>query len=236
MPDQHKNFAYSTVATAPSPATSGTSLTVAAGHGARFPAVPFNATVWPAGAQPTVDNAEIIRVTAIATDTFTIVRAQEGTTARAVVVGDQVAATITKKTMDDIEAIFAAWTAYSVVWTALTTNPVIGNGVLTGRFLRMGKTVFCAVLLQPGSTTTFGTGEWRFTLPSEAKGVEYIGTAYSLDAGTAHHDGIARVTDLTPAPSKAGVYESGAGAYQSNVPFVWTNGDTLLFSFTYEEA
>jgi len=63
MADVHKNFAYSTVATAPSPASSGTSLVVQAGDGAKFPTVPFNATVWPAGLQPLTTNAEIVRVT-----------------------------------------------------------------------------------------------------------------------------------------------------------------------------
>lgn len=103
MADAHKNLAYSTVATAPSPAASGTSLVVATGHGTRFPAVPFNATIWPASTVPDPSNAEIVRVTDISTDTLTITRAQEGTSARTVVVGDQIAATITKKTLDDIE-------------------------------------------------------------------------------------------------------------------------------------
>ena len=50
--DAHKNLAISTVVTAPTPATSGTTLTVTAGEGARFPAPPFNATVWPSTAMP----------------------------------------------------------------------------------------------------------------------------------------------------------------------------------------
>jgi hypothetical protein len=104
MADAHKNFAYSTVATAPSPATSGTSLVVAAGQGSRFPAVPFNATIWPINAQPTSTNAEIVRVTNISTDTFTITRTQESTSARTVVVGDQIAADVTAKTLTDIES------------------------------------------------------------------------------------------------------------------------------------
>lgn len=101
--DAHKNFAYSTVATAPSPATSGTTLVVASGQGALFPAVPFNATVWPTGAQPTAATAEIVRVTGISSDTLTIVRAQEGSSARTVIVGDQISATITAKTITDAE-------------------------------------------------------------------------------------------------------------------------------------
>lgn len=103
MPDAHKNLAYSTVATAPSPASSGTSLVVASGHGTRFPAVPFNATIWPTASIPDPSNAEIVRVTAISTDTLTITRAQESTSARTVIVGDQIAATITAKTLTDVE-------------------------------------------------------------------------------------------------------------------------------------
>jgi hypothetical protein len=104
--DAHKNFSYSLVATAPSPAASGTSLVVTGGDGAKFPAVPFNATIWITGAQPLTTNAEIVRVTAISTDTFTIVRAQEGSSARTIVVGDQIAATITKQTLNDAENDF----------------------------------------------------------------------------------------------------------------------------------
>lgn len=103
MADAHKNFAVSLVATAPVPASSGTSLVVTAADGAKFPAVPFNVTIWPTAVQPTTTNAEIATVTAIATDTLTIVRAQEGTAARTVVIGDQIAATVTDKTLTDVE-------------------------------------------------------------------------------------------------------------------------------------
>src|SRR5690349_9215952 len=112
-PDPHKNFAYSTIATAPTPATSGTSLVVQSGDGVLFPAVSFNATVWPAGTQPTAANAEIVRVTNISTDTFTITRTQEGTNARSIGVGDQIAATVTAKTFTDVEnSYLGSWTPY----------------------------------------------------------------------------------------------------------------------------
>jgi len=112
MADQHKNFAYSTIATAPSPATSGTSLVVAAGTGTLFPTPPFNATIWPTGVQPTSFNAEIVRVTAISTDTLTITREQEGSSCRAVLVGDQIAASITVKTLTDVENPVASWSPF----------------------------------------------------------------------------------------------------------------------------
>lgn len=103
--DAHKNFALSSIATAPSPATTGTSLVVTGGTGANFPAVPFNAVIWPTGAKPTSANAEIVRVTNIATDTFTIVRQQEGTSARTVIIGDQIMDASTAKVFQDIEAL-----------------------------------------------------------------------------------------------------------------------------------
>jgi hypothetical protein len=100
--DQYQNFAYSTIAVAPSPPTSGLSLTVAAGHGVRFPTPPFNAVVCAAGVLPVVTNAEIVRVTARATDTLTIQRTQEGSSVRAIQLGDQCFAAITKKVLDDL--------------------------------------------------------------------------------------------------------------------------------------
>lgn len=102
--DAHANLAVSTVATAPSPATSGTSLVVESGHGSRFPTAPFNITIWATGETPDPTNAEIARVTNVSTNTLTITRAQEGTSARTVVVGDEVALTITNKTFTDIES------------------------------------------------------------------------------------------------------------------------------------
>lgn len=105
MPDQHANFATSLVATAPSPATSGASLVVTTGEGSRYAAPPFNASVGPANTVLTPANSEIVRVTARSTDTLTITRAQEGSSARSIVVGDQVFAGATAKTFTDIENI-----------------------------------------------------------------------------------------------------------------------------------
>lgn len=67
-------FQYATIATAPSPAATGTSLTLSSGGGALMPSAPFNLVVWSAGQLPDETNAEVVRVTAIATDTLTITR------------------------------------------------------------------------------------------------------------------------------------------------------------------
>jgi hypothetical protein len=100
--DLHANLAHSTLASAPD-GTSGTSLTVGTGHGARFPAAPFNVLIWPADTNPLYTNAEIVRVTNKATDTFTVTRAQEGTSARTFSANDNIALTVTKKMLNDAE-------------------------------------------------------------------------------------------------------------------------------------
>lgn len=99
--DAHKNFAVSTVVTPPTPATTGVTLTVS--DGTVYPAVPFNGTVYPLNTNPTKANSEIVRVTNIVGNTLTITRIQEASTARSIIVTDQLAATITAKTLTDIE-------------------------------------------------------------------------------------------------------------------------------------
>lgn len=123
--DGHNNFGVSTVLTPPSPATSGTSIVLAAGEGARFTATPpYNCTVCPIGVDPTSANAEIIRVTARVTDTLTILRAQEGTAARTIVVGDRVALALTSKMLTDIAAEIALKAALaSPALTGVPTAP-----------------------------------------------------------------------------------------------------------------
>lgn len=101
MFDNRGNFLETTVATAPAPATSGTTITLTADLGV---AAPFNAVVCPAGVNPTAANAEIIRCTARTGASWTtIVRAQEGSSARTIVVGDRIFISPTKKVFDDIE-------------------------------------------------------------------------------------------------------------------------------------
>lgn len=99
-----KNFAYGSVATAPSPATSGTSLVLQSGEGALFPtSYPYNIVVWATGDNPDSANAEIVTVTNKSTDTLTIVRAREGTSARTIVTGDQVMLAVTAEMLRRLE-------------------------------------------------------------------------------------------------------------------------------------
>ena len=84
----------------------------------------MNATVWPADQPALAANAEIIRVTNIATNTFTIVRSQENSWARSIQIGDQIAATITAKTLTDVEASISTIQTQTLTITGPTTISV----------------------------------------------------------------------------------------------------------------
>jgi len=99
---QWSNNAATTLAVAIS--STATSLTVGSGTGAIFPSPAsgqyFKLTLNPAsGSTPA---PEIMHVTAVSTDTFTVVRAQEGTTAQAWGVGSIVQNLITAGTMNSL--------------------------------------------------------------------------------------------------------------------------------------
>ena len=138
--DDHSNFAYGTVLVTPSPVTTGTAVTLNSGQGLLMPDVPFNATIWPNNAIPTFVTAEIVRVTNVAGDVLTIARHQEGTSARTIVIGDQFAATLTAKTITDIEAAISRTTmpasyigtvGATVSYTGISASD--GTTVLTAR-------------------------------------------------------------------------------------------------------
>lgn len=205
MADAHKNFAYSTVATAPSPATSGTSLVVAAGQGALFPTPPFNVTIWPVSTQPISTNAEIVRVSAIVTDTLTIARAQENTSARTVVVGDQIAATITAKALTDVEAVVSR--RYKSGFYYQTNQAAAGDTTMTptlnlayfhpfpvGEALSIDR-ITCGVQTSGAATSVVRLGIYNDT--------DGIPSTLLLDAGTVDGAAAAGYREITLSPAQA---------------------------------
>ncbi len=115
-----KDFATGMVLTAPSPDTSGTSIVLESGQGARMPATPFYAVAHPPAKVPTLDSAEKILVTAVSTDTLTIVRAQGDTTAQPIAVGWRISNAIFFKDLSPtrVSVSTAATTAAKVGTTA----------------------------------------------------------------------------------------------------------------------
>jgi hypothetical protein len=133
------------------------------------------------------------------------------------------------------------WQAFTPTWSAPTTNPSLGNGVLDGRYVVFGTMCTLVVGLVMGSTTTYGSGNWAFSLPKTAKktsGINFYGVAHIRKVGTANYERIAQIspsisttvinmfTDPTPGSNSANI--------SATVPFTWGDGDSLGFQITYE--
>lgn len=136
--------------------------------------------------------------------------------------------------------IMGAWTSYATSWTTSGVAPAIGNGTLISRWQRTGRNITLFISLQPGTTTTFGTGEYRFSLPvaqasSPGAAGFFPGDAFSLDAGTAFYMGTS-IIDNTTNFVRVVKGDGTLNFWQSNQPFTWGNGDSLNILITYEAA
>lgn len=129
-----KNNAYSTLASGIT--NSATTITLATGTGTRFPAAGgsdyFYATLI-----DTSNNLEIVKVTARSTDTLTVVRAQDGTSARAYATGDRIELRVVAALLADIrDSITPADNTVStakIVNSAVTTAKIADANVTTDK-------------------------------------------------------------------------------------------------------
>ncbi len=154
-----KNLALGYVATAPSPATTGTSLTLDSGEGARFPQPStdgnFYVTAMPPGENPNVDNSEILQVTARSTDTLTIVREQGDTTAKTIEAGWIILQSIYKENIldeDDMASDSATSLATQQSIKAYADSKVVGLGGIDYLY---GGTTTGTALSGSGETTIY---------------------------------------------------------------------------------
>jgi hypothetical protein len=135
-----------------------------------------------------------------------------------------------------------AWTDYTPTITADGGGFSLGNGVASGRYKQIGKTVFFYAKLVYGSTTSPGTGHWNFSLPVTAYSSNFELSASILDDGVSWYGGIGNgnytgsttsVVVITPSPtsSSTGWVPVGNGG-----PFTWGAADNITISGSYEAA
>ena len=141
------------------------------------------------------------------------------------------------------DTTFGQWQAYTPTWTGATTNPSLGDGTLTARYAVFGTVCVYTLGLVAGSSTTFGSGSWSFSLPVNAvntPGINFFGVAHLRKIATANYERIVQIApsvstntvslfiDPTPASNSLNI--------KSDVPFSWGSGDALGFEITYEIA
>lgn len=124
------------------------------------------------------------------------------------------------------------WTSYTPTWTALSTNPVLGNGQISGSYKQVGKTVHATGQILMGSTTTYGSGAWLVSTPTTAAGAAIAVGSALIRSSTVAANRIGGSVEFNT-PSTLAFYGAG-GAVASTVPFTWAINDRLRWSITYE--
>ena len=128
------------------------------------------------------------------------------------------------------------WQSYTVSWTAATTNPSIGNGILSGRYIRVGNLVIATIYLSFGSTSSVGSGIWLFSFPitPASDALNCVSGSWGInDLGTNNFNGFVRYGGATyiTLPYIGSPFYVGA-----NYPMTWASGDKLWAFFIYEAA
>jgi hypothetical protein len=137
----------------------------------------------------------------------------------------------------------AAWTPYVVIWDQSSgTNPNLGNGTLIGKYQRVGRTINVNINMTAGTTTTFGNGGWRFSLPFAAANDTHfmVGVAHALCAGARYMGSnvvSAGATNTSPFMSSVSIVSQLFQA-NSTTPDSWVanSSNTLRLTFQYEAA
>jgi len=141
-----------------------------------------------------------------------------------------------------LAAISPAWTSYTPVWGASGTAPAIGNGTIVGSYLQIGKRVDYKILVTFGSTTTFGTGNYTFSLPvATISGLPawfpmgtWMGTASgTVLGGLASWQSTTTISGLNHSVGTSGAQSSQVG---TTMPVTWANTNTIYFAGSYESA
>ena len=125
--------------------------------------------------------------------------------------------------------------SYTPTWGSLTGGaPAIGDGTLTGSWTKIGKQVTALIRLVVGASTTFGGGDWYFTLPYASASDYQLGDLLILDVAAGWYYGHA-----STAASSTGIMvniprgATAAAGLNAAFPMTWTTGDTLSINITY---
>ncbi|MFE6482390.1 hypothetical protein ACFVGN_05545 [Streptomyces sp. NPDC057757] len=149
------------------------------------------------------------------------------------------AAIMNTEIRDQFNSMFAARTVYVPTWTSTSVAPVLGNGTLTGRHMKIGRMAFVTINLSAGSTTTFGTGNYSFSLPFAAasSGVAEVGASQVLGTDRWVGGVVISSASSTVSPFVAISATNTRTDFVTNTrPETLASGAQIRMSFMYETA
>lgn len=133
-------------------------------------------------------------------------------------------------TQTPLAALGDSWTSFTPAWTAVTTDPAIGNGSSAGMYKRLGKMLFFQMSITMGSTTTYGSGAWRLNIPggyTAVSGPMQCGPAQALDDTTRRYPGTWYCESGSGIINRIAFHDAALGA-SSLSPHTWATGDVLI--------
>lgn len=126
------------------------------------------------------------------------------------------------------------FTSYTPTWSSTGTQPTVGNGTITGQTFRLGDLTIDIITLTIGSTTSNGTGTYRFS-PSRTMSAALnstAGFATLLDSGTAYYGG----SNVVVTTSTVGIVFPGGTQWSAGTPFTLATGDVIGSILIYKAA
>ena len=129
------------------------------------------------------------------------------------------------------------WISYTPSWTCASgSNPVLGNGVITGKYCVQGRKVTISMTLTMGSTTTYGTGIWQFSLPftsANSTNMRWFFPVFGKDAGTAFYTAVGFISANSSTTTQFQT-NGASGNWAAASPHTWASTDELGFTASYE--
>jgi len=147
-------------------------------------------------------------------------------------------------THDGINSKGFSWTQFTnngnAIWVSTGTQPSIGSGVVSARYVKLGTTCLYHWEIQFASDTTFGTGDWQIVIPFAARAA----AGESSNTFTGIVKGYNGTTNGTGAMWRATstklqiVSHLSTASWGGTVPFTWSaNGNNHLNGqLVYETA
>jgi hypothetical protein len=172
-------------------------------------------------------------------------------TPRTWVVGEVVSAAIMNQEIrDQWNTVLGTWTDYTPTWIAESGGtPAVGNGALTGRYMKVGRTVDALIKLTVGSTTTFGNSNanWAFGLPvspaasfsgirAASVSVRLAGTGEARGSGEVSTNNSGTVRALAGGSVNGTTNQPDNSFWDQSNPVTAAAGMTLHIAVRYESA
>ena len=121
-------------------------------------------------------------------------------------------------------------TTYTPTFASSVGDAALGNGTISGSYTRTGANITVNINFAVGSTTTKGTGQWRFGLPFASAGsIICVGSFVGLSAGATFRAG---ASDVNGGLNYVRRWENTVGPL-GGASYAWANGDFVYITITY---